>query len=44
MRRLLVGATILDRPALRAIVNELTERHPHTTGVRELHTAVAMTG
>lgn len=34
---------VQDRPAIRAIVNELAERHPHTTGVRELHTAVAMT-
>ncbi|MDQ0771566.1 transcriptional regulator with XRE-family HTH domain [Streptomyces aurantiacus] len=33
---------IRDRPAIRSIVNELTERHPHTTGVRELHAAVSM--
>ncbi|MDQ0780046.1 hypothetical protein QF026_008512 [Streptomyces aurantiacus] len=33
---------IRDRPAIRSTVNELPERHPHTTGVRELHTAVSM--
>ncbi|MFJ9591013.1 transcriptional regulator [Streptomyces acidicola] len=31
---------VRDRPAIRHIVSELAERHPHTTGVRELHTAV----
>ncbi|MER5582315.1 hypothetical protein ABT090_11805 [Streptomyces asoensis] len=29
-----------DRPAIRRIVIELAERHPSTSGVRELHTAV----
>ncbi|MER5301342.1 helix-turn-helix transcriptional regulator [Streptomyces lasiicapitis] len=28
---------VRDRPAIRSIVAELAERHPHTTGVRELH-------
>ncbi|MFF9310911.1 helix-turn-helix domain-containing protein [Streptomyces sp. NPDC014748] len=32
---------VRDRPAIRSIVDELIERHPHTTGVRELHAAVA---
>ncbi|MET7816082.1 helix-turn-helix transcriptional regulator [Streptomyces sp. NPDC005395] len=32
---------VRDRPAIRSIVAELTERHPRTTGVRELHAAVA---
>lgn len=32
---------VRDRPAIRAIVDGLTDRHPHTTGVRELHAAVA---
>lgn len=31
---------VRDRPAIRQIVSELAERHPRTTGVRELHTAV----
>nr|WP_217422907.1 helix-turn-helix transcriptional regulator [Streptomyces sp. 8P21H-1] len=35
---------VRDRPAIRRIVSELGERHPHTTGVRELHAAVAMAG
>ncbi|MDX2935582.1 helix-turn-helix domain-containing protein [Streptomyces ipomoeae] len=33
-----------DRPAIRSIVNELAERHPRTSGVRELHTAVTRAG
>jgi hypothetical protein len=33
---------VRDRPAIRHIVNELAQRHPHTAGVRELHTAMAM--
>ncbi|MFJ3694681.1 helix-turn-helix domain-containing protein [Streptomyces sp. NPDC090052] len=32
---------VRDRPAIRAIVDDLADRHPHTSGVRELHTAVA---
>ncbi|GHH31699.1 hypothetical protein GCM10018780_92950 [Streptomyces lanatus] len=35
---------VRDRPAIRAIVDELTERHPRTTGVRELRAAVAHAG
>ncbi|WP_455362135.1 transcriptional regulator [Streptomyces sp. SYSU K21746] len=31
---------VRDRPAIRRIVTELAERHPHTSGVRELHRAV----
>lgn len=31
---------VRDRPAIRSIVHELAERHPRTSGVRELHTAV----
>ncbi|MEV6592364.1 hypothetical protein [Streptomyces acidicola] len=31
---------VRDRPVIRRIVSELAEQHPHTTGVRELHTAV----
>ncbi|MFB8086925.1 helix-turn-helix domain-containing protein [Streptomyces sp. NPDC055992] len=31
---------VRDRPAIRAIIVELAERHPHTTGVRELQAAV----
>ncbi len=31
---------VRDRPAIRSIVTELAERHPQTTGVRELHAAV----
>jgi len=31
---------VRDRPAIRSIVYELTERDPRTTGVRELHAAV----
>ncbi|MEV8395808.1 MULTISPECIES: hypothetical protein [unclassified Streptomyces] len=31
---------VRDRPAIRSIVYDLAERHPRTTGVRELHTAV----
>ncbi|WP_443044846.1 hypothetical protein [Streptomyces sp. Go40/10] len=31
---------VRDRPAIRRIVTELTDRHPRTSGVRELHTAV----
>ncbi|MFJ3762886.1 helix-turn-helix domain-containing protein [Streptomyces sp. NPDC090080] len=34
---------VRDRPAIRSIVTELAERHPHTSGVRELHTAVTRT-
>ncbi|KUH36307.1 hypothetical protein [Streptomyces kanasensis] len=29
-----------DRPAIRRIVTQLAERHPRTSGVRELHAAV----
>lgn len=32
---------VRDRPAIRGIVHELTERHPRVSGVRELHAAVA---
>ncbi|MEU7044190.1 helix-turn-helix transcriptional regulator [Streptomyces varsoviensis] len=32
---------VRDRPAIRAIVDELAERHSRTTGVRELRSAVA---
>jgi transcriptional regulator with XRE-family HTH domain len=32
---------VRDRPAIRLIVTELAERHPRTSGVRELHTAVS---
>lgn len=32
---------VRDRPAIRAIVHELAQRHPHTIGVRELRMAVA---
>ena len=32
---------VRDRPAIRAIVHEMAERHPRASGVRELHTAVA---
>ncbi|MFJ9752962.1 hypothetical protein ACIRVM_45845, partial [Streptomyces chartreusis] len=32
---------VRDRPAIRAIVDELAERHPRITGVRELRTALA---
>ncbi|MGC9442016.1 helix-turn-helix domain-containing protein [Streptomyces sp. WG5] len=35
---------VRDRPAIRSIVNALTERHPRTTGVRELHAAVVSAG
>ncbi|KUN17682.1 DNA-binding protein [Streptomyces corchorusii] len=35
---------VRDRPAIRSIVNELAERHPHTTGVRELRAAVVSAG
>ncbi|MFJ8158811.1 helix-turn-helix domain-containing protein [Streptomyces sp. NPDC094468] len=31
---------VRDRPAIRHIVSELAERHPRTSGVRELHAAV----
>jgi hypothetical protein len=31
---------VRDRPAIRHIVTELAERHPRTSGVRELHTAL----
>jgi hypothetical protein len=31
---------VRDRPAIRAIVAELAERHPHTSGVRQLRTAM----
>ncbi|MEU6540976.1 helix-turn-helix transcriptional regulator [Streptomyces sp. NPDC047000] len=31
---------VRDRPAIRRIVTELAEQHPHTSGVRALHTAV----
>ncbi|MFD0319358.1 helix-turn-helix transcriptional regulator [Streptomyces flavalbus] len=34
---------VRDRPAIRHIVTELAERHPRTSGVRELHTAVTRT-
>ncbi|MEV6472067.1 helix-turn-helix transcriptional regulator [Streptomyces sp. NPDC051657] len=33
---------VRDRPAIRRIVAELAERHPRTTGVRELQTAVSL--
>jgi hypothetical protein len=32
---------VRDRPAIRSIVHELAKRHPRTSGVRELHAAVA---
>lgn len=32
---------VRDRPAIRSIVHGLAERHPRTSGVRELHAAVA---
>ncbi|SDP61709.1 Helix-turn-helix domain-containing protein [Streptomyces sp. cf386] len=32
---------VRDRPAIRRIVTELGEQHPRTSGVRELHAAVA---
>ncbi|NJP99029.1 helix-turn-helix domain-containing protein [Streptomyces zingiberis] len=35
---------VRDRPAIRRIVTELAERHPRTSGVRELHAAVTQTG
>ncbi|MGW2103810.1 helix-turn-helix domain-containing protein [Streptomyces olivaceoviridis] len=35
---------VRDRPAIRSIVNELAERHPHTPGVRELRAAVVSAG
>ncbi|MFD5299555.1 helix-turn-helix domain-containing protein [Streptomyces mutabilis] len=35
---------VRDRPAIRSIVTELAERHPRTTGVRELHVAVLSAG
>ncbi|MET9451107.1 hypothetical protein [Streptomyces cinerochromogenes] len=31
---------VRDRPAIRHIVHQLAERHPRTSGVRELHAAV----
>ncbi|MFJ9212481.1 hypothetical protein [Streptomyces sp. NPDC102264] len=31
---------VRDRPAIRSIVSELAERHPRTSSVQELHTAV----
>ncbi|MFD8521894.1 helix-turn-helix domain-containing protein [Streptomyces capillispiralis] len=31
---------VRDRPTIRGIVDQLAERHPRTTGVRELHSAV----
>lgn len=31
---------VRDRPTIRTIVHQLAQRHPRTTGVRELHTAV----
>ncbi|MEU4970074.1 transcriptional regulator [Streptomyces smyrnaeus] len=34
---------VRDRPAIGSIVHDLAERHPRTSGVRELHTAVART-
>lgn len=34
---------VRDRPAIRRIVTEPAERHPRTSGVRELHTAVTGT-
>ncbi|MFJ8250215.1 helix-turn-helix domain-containing protein [Streptomyces sp. NPDC094466] len=33
---------VRDRPAIRHIVAELAERHPRTTGVQELQTAVSL--
>ncbi|MEU3600522.1 helix-turn-helix transcriptional regulator [Streptomyces sp. NPDC006798] len=33
-------AEVRDRPSMRAIVTELTERHPRTTGVRQLAAAM----
>ncbi|KPI10169.1 helix-turn-helix domain protein [Actinobacteria bacterium OK074] len=35
---------VRDRPAIRAIVHELAERHPRTSGVRELYAAVGRVG
>ncbi|MEW2574581.1 helix-turn-helix transcriptional regulator [Streptomyces sp. NPDC047070] len=35
---------VRDRPAIRTIVSELAERHPHTTGVRELRAVMTMAG
>ncbi|MGV9934062.1 helix-turn-helix domain-containing protein [Streptomyces olivaceoviridis] len=35
---------VRDRPAIRSIVDELAERHPHTPGVRELRAAVVSAG
>lgn len=34
---------VRDRPAIRAIANELTQHHPRTTGVRELRNALTAT-
>ncbi|WP_062217235.1 helix-turn-helix transcriptional regulator [Streptomyces sp. NBRC 109706] len=34
-------AEVHDRPAIRDIVHDLAERHPHVTGVRELRTVVS---
>ncbi|MEU6466125.1 helix-turn-helix transcriptional regulator [Streptomyces sp. NPDC046976] len=34
---------VRDRPAIRHIVDELAERHPRTSGVRELYAAVTRT-
>ncbi|MEU3509620.1 transcriptional regulator [Streptomyces longwoodensis] len=34
---------VRGRPAIRRIVTELAERHPRTSGVRELHTAATRT-
>lgn len=31
---------VRDRPAIRSVVHELVQRHPRTSGVRELHAAV----
>lgn len=35
---------VRDRPTIRTIVDELVERHPHTSGVRELQAAVTQPG
>ncbi|WP_240660035.1 helix-turn-helix transcriptional regulator [Streptomyces sp. WAC 01529] len=35
---------VRDRPAIRSIVDELAQRHPHTSGVKELHAATARQG
>ncbi len=37
-------AEVRDRPAIRSIVDELAQRHPHTRGVKELHATTARQG